>query len=126
MKKLFLVILGFIMNMAFFQEGNAALKVYNYTGIQHNIWLSDGSSYGVSATTGLTVFAGPTAAGNIWARTHCGIASSGGGAPEMLMVYESGFGPSFVTTVATYPPMTGPYSVQYAETGGDVILTFLP
>ena len=124
MKKLFISAILIVAGLFFSFQVKADLFVANYSGIQHNILLSDGSSWGVSATTGTTIFSGPTAAGNIWAMTNAGIPTLSGAPVETLTVFETGT--TMVTSVETYPPMTGPYTVQYLEVGFNIYITYYP
>lgn len=107
-------------------SAKAALIVNNYTSIQHNIRFDDGSVYGVGAgssvsipnnsLTGAPITASSTSAIVTW--TGIGTLS---GAP-MEFVYVPLFG--MATSVETYPPMSGPYSVTFFPAGGDLIVSF--
>ena len=97
MKKAF-VIITIAMCTLLVTQAKANLKVYNYTGYQMNIKLSDGRAFGISSTSGLHFFPGgfPPI---LSAFTYPGATSGGTGVGivEWLMVNSS-----FVSATSAY------------------------
>ena len=122
MKKMFLFFATTFVAILFSLQAKAILYVSNYTPIQYNIRLSDGSGFGISATSPATyTYPAYTATSLSFAQIFPHISW------PIISVGEpaSGFPPS-ATYGMVVSPMTTPFTVTYMEIGGNVFLSFYP
>jgi hypothetical protein len=121
-KNCFSTFIGALSIFAVSVEARADLIVTNYCPIQFNIVLSDGTGFGISATTPATyVYPGYMSWSLSWARVFPHIS-----APTLTVGDPlSGF-LSIETYTSIVPPMTTPFTVTYLEFGPNVFLTFYP
>lgn len=121
-KSCFSTFIGALSIFAVSVEARADLIVTNYCPIQFNIVLSDGTGFGISATTPATYYyPGYTAASLSWARVFPHISAPTLTVGDPLLGFLS-----MDTYTSIVPPMTTPFNVTYLELGSNVYLTFYP
>lgn len=121
-KSCFSTFIGALSIFAVSVEARADLIATNYCPIQFNIVLSDGTGFGISATTPATYYyPSYTAESLSWARVFPHISAPTLTVGDPLLGFLS-----MDTYTSIVPPMTTPFNVTYLGLGPNVFLTFYP